>query len=188
MVRRTLLGVLVLAAIALIFLLTPTGEVLSQRVAEVFVTNFPDIQRVEGEVAVRGGPVTLSKLEAFRKITLPPVRREDTTRLVEGGTLVADGYANVVLSLHGLVKGHVAEVGAVGAILIPNEETIQAAFDEQGLMHFYLETAATGVSSRTPYFASTQPRYTVAFPEYRILLYNTTDKTVTVSLFAYLTN
>jgi hypothetical protein len=28
----------------------------------------------------------------------------------------------------------------------------------------------------------------VAFPRYRVFLYNTTDKTVTVNLYAYLTN
>ena len=121
-------------------------------------------------------------------LALPPVRREDTTRLVDGGRLVTDGFPSVVLSLHGLVKGHVQEVGAVGAILIPDEETIQEAFEELGIMHFYLETAANGVSAKTPYFASGQPRFTVAFPAYRILLYNTTDKTVTVNVFAYLTD
>ncbi len=55
-------------------------------------------------------------------------------------------------------------------------------------MHFFLETAARGVTSETPYFASGQPRYTVAFPRYRVLMYNTTDKTVSASLFAYMTN
>ena len=29
---------------------------------------------------------------------------------------------------------------------------------------------------------------TVAFPSYRVMLYNTTDKTVTTNLYAYLTN
>ncbi len=187
MVRRSALVVLGIVAIAVVFLLTPTGEVISQRISEVFVTNFPHVQRIDGQVAVRG-PVKQSKFESFRDITLQPVKREDTTRLVDGGRLVTDGFPSVVLSLHGLVKGHVAEVGAVGAILIPDEETIQEAFEELGIMHFYLETAANGVSSRTPYFASNQPRFTVAFPAYRILLYNTTDKTVTVNVFAYLTN
>ncbi len=52
---------------------------------------------------------------------------------------------------------------------------------------FPLEVTAPGVSIDTPYFASSQPRYTVGFQAYRVLLYNTTDKTVTVNLFAYLT-
>ena len=53
---------------------------------------------------------------------------------------------------------------------------------------FALEATATGVTGDTPYFASAQPRYSVAFPRYKILLYNTTDKTVTLDVYAYLTN
>ena len=44
------------------------------------------------------------------------------------------------------------------------------------------------MSSHTPYFASSQPRFTVAFQAYQVYLYNTTDKTVTVDLYAYLTD
>ena len=54
--------------------------------------------------------------------------------------------------------------------------------DMKGLMHFVLEAAANGVSSKTPYFASNQPRYTVGFTAYRVLLYNTTDKTVSANI------
>ncbi len=50
MVRRSALVVLGIAAIAVVFLLTPTGEVISQRISEVFVTNFPHVQRIDGEV------------------------------------------------------------------------------------------------------------------------------------------
>ena len=187
MLRRSVLTVLALAGIALLLLLTPTGEVLSQTVREVFVTNFPALQRVEGAVTI-DGPIELARMVRIENITLPPIRREDTTRLLDAGTIEVDGFPAVVLSLHGVVKGHVGRVGTVGAILIPDEDRVQEALDEHGMLHFSLETTATGVSADTPYFASNQPRHTVAFPRYRVLLYNTTDKTVTVNLFAYLTN
>jgi hypothetical protein len=187
MLRRSVIAIPLLGAAALVLLLMPTGEVVSQAVRHVFVTNFPDVQRIEGDVELLS-PVRLSESTAFREITVPPVMRDDTTRLVEAGVLETEGFPELILSLHGVVKGHVARVGTVGAILIPDEPTIQEAFSEQGMMHFYLETAAGDVSSRTPYFASNQPRYTVAFSRYRILLYNTTDKTVSVNVFAYLTS
>jgi hypothetical protein len=187
MVRRSVIAVLALGAAALVLSLLPTGEVASQSVRQVFVTNFPDIQRIAGEVVVEG-PVRLSKSLRIENLTVPPVERDETTRLVDAGVLEMEGFPEVVLSLHGVVKGHVGRPGAVGAILLPDEVTIQEAFREQAVMHFYLETAAEGVSSKTPYFASRQPRYTVAFPRYRVLMYNTTDKTVSANLFAYLTN
>jgi hypothetical protein len=184
MLRRSVLAVLVLA---LLLLLLPSGQLLSQAVREVFVTNFPKLQTVRGAVAI-DGPVELARMVRLEEITLPPIGREETTRLLEAGTIEAEGFPSLVLSLQGVVKGHVGRVGTVGVILIPDESRIQEAFDEHGMMHFYMEARAQGVSADTPYFASEQPSYTVAFPRYKVLLYNTTDKAVTVDVFAYLTN
>jgi hypothetical protein len=138
--------------------------------------------------AVVEGPVRQSRLVSFTEVTVPPVNRTNTTQFVEAGTLETEGFPKVVLSLHGIVRGSVVKKGNVGAILLPEQPSIEAAFDEQGLLFFSLETSATGVSSRAPYFGSAQPLYTVGFQSYRVLLYNDTDKTVTVNLFAYLTS
>ena len=43
-------------------------------------------------------------------------------------------------------------------------------------------------SAASPYFASTANRVLIGFPRYRTYFYNTSDKTVTVNLYAYLTN
>ena len=182
------LGVVALVgATAVLFLFTPAGRAVSQSLQEVFVVNFPDRQKVEGSVVIDGA-VHLAELKAIRDLLVPPVGPTETTRLVDGGVLVTEGFPSIVLSLHGSVRGEVKQQGDVGVFLIPDEESIQQAFNEQGMMHFILETRAPGVSAQTPYFASTQPRYNVAFPRYRVLLYNTTDKSVNVNLFAYLTN
>ena len=126
MSRRNLLTLLC-AGIGLALLLAPGREVLSQTIERVIVTNFPPLQRIEGEVTIES-PVRLSELVSFEEIVVPPVKRGDTTRLVEAGTLGTDGFPEVVLSLHGEVKGSVHKPGRVGAILIPDEPTIQEAF------------------------------------------------------------
>jgi hypothetical protein len=181
------MALLAFAALGVMLFLLPSGEALSQRIQQVFVTNLPDVWKVEGGVEIVK-PVRLSQSQSFLDLVVAPVPPKETTRLVDAGVLATEGFPALVLSLHGVVKGDVQKPGTVGAILIPEEDTIREAFDEQGLMHFPLEVAATGVSSRTPYFTSDQPRYTVAFPSYRVFLYNTTDKTVNVNVFAYLTN
>ncbi len=158
-----------------------------QQITPVLVTNFPDPHRVRGTVKIEG-PVRLASLVEFEEILVPPVRRSDTTRLVDAGVLVTNGFPNVVLSLHGQVKGSVANPGTVGAILLPEQDSIETAFHEMGLFHFAMEVTALDVSMSTPFFASTQPRYQVGFQSYRVWLYNTTDKTVTAHLWAYLTN
>jgi len=187
MVRKFLWTAPLAAAALFVLLSAVAGDSISQQINRVIVTNFPPIQRVEGKVEI-DGPVLLSKMKRFERTVVPPVQPSDTTRLVEAGTLVTDGFPHVVLSLQGLVKGKVNTPGDVGALLIPDEESIQDAFNENGSVHFALRVAAPNVRSNTPYFASTQPRHQAGFKAYRVYLYNATDKAVTVNLWAYLTN
>lgn len=185
--RNSMISLGVAAAAIGLWALTPFGEVVSQSVESVLVTNFPDIQQVSGEVRIQG-PIQLSRLERFEDVLIPPVRPEDTTRLVEAGTLHTAGFPQVVLSLHGLVRGELKQPGDVGVLLVPDEPQILQAFNEVGQVHFALQASAGAVSHRTPYFASTQPSFRVGFKSYRVYLYNTTDKSVTVNVYAYLTN
>jgi hypothetical protein len=187
MSRRSVPVILTVAAAVIVLFFTPVGEVASDTVQRVMVMNFPTVQEISGEVSVKDAPLR-SMMSPFKGIMVPPVEPTDTTRLIQAGTLTADGYTNIVLSLHGLVKGEVTRTGSVGAFLVPSEQAIQQAFNELGLVHFAMEVNAPGIDSETAYFASAQPRYTVGFQTYDVLLYNTTDKTVTVDLYAYLTN
>ncbi len=179
MLRR--IAVLVLIAVSSVVLLAAVGR----EILEVMVLNFPDLQKIKGSVTIEG-PIRHGDLIRFGDIIVPPVRPTDTTRLISAGTLVTDGYTDVVLSLNGITKGNVLKGGAVGAFLVPDEESIVRTFLEVGQIHFPLEIVATGVTGASPYFASKSERSIVAFPRYRVLLYNTSDKTVTANLFAYL--
>jgi len=152
----------------------------------VVVVNFPETQRVAGAVAVEG-VVHQAALASLREIEVPPVAPGDVRRLVSAGVIPTDGFGAVVLSLAGQPKGTIRQQGQVGAILVPDEEGITRAFEEKGQMQFPMEVKAE-VPLSSAYFSSGQPRLTVAFPRYRVLLYNTTDRVVTADLYAYLTN
>jgi hypothetical protein len=185
---RNKLGVVAcVAALFGMLVLAPAGTAITQELQHVFVTNFPSVFKVDGEVALKG-PIKTAALASIQDIIVSPVSPKDTLRLIQGGTITTDGFGSVVLSLTGQIKGEIVRPGTVGAILIPDEEPVARAFDERGVMQFPLEVMAPGVSAASPYFASNQPRYMVGFSRYRVLLYNTTDKTVTVSLFAYLSS
>ena len=138
MSRRTFATLFLCAGGALLLLFTPSGQTLSQNIQSVLVTNFPDVQRIEGKVNVKGA-IRLAEMVTFKEIIVPPVDPTETTRLVEAGTLITDGFTNVVLSLHGVVRGDVKRSGDIGVILIPDEKTVQDAFNEQGKIHFSLE-------------------------------------------------
>jgi len=176
----------VAAAAAAGFLLWPAGAAVSQSIQEVFVTNWPAVQAIEGTVRL-DGPVRLSETVRRTDLVVAPVGPRDTTRLVEAGAIDVAGFGHVTLSLFGITKGEVGRSGTVGAILIPDQETVVQAFHERGETLFALEVLAAGVSAASPYFASTQPRLQVGFPRYRVYLYNTSDKTTDVELVAYLT-
>lgn len=185
--RNAVIAVLALVTAALALVLLPAGAVLPQEIQRVLVTNFPRTQEVAGTVSVEG-PVRHASLQRIKEVLVPPVGPRETTRLIDGGAVAADGFTAVVLSLNGQAKGRILRPGPVGAILIPDEDSVLRAFEEEGQTQFPLEVSAPVESGDPRSFASTQARFVVGFPRYRVRLYNATDKTVTVSLYAYLTN
>ncbi len=172
------------AIIALVLLSIGAAE--RDRIQEVLVTNFPELQQVQGQVSIEK-VIPHGSLVALREIEVPPVGREDVTRYVGAGTVTADGFSGMVLSLTGQPKGTTLREGQVGALLLPDAEPVTRAFEERGQLQFPFEVRA-GVPAGTAGFFSDQPRFIVGFPRYRVFLYNTTDKTVTATLYAYLTN
>lgn len=175
-----------LVFVAGVLMILPARGADPEDATEVFVTNLPEIQDIQGRVTVEG-IVQHAALESLSEIEVPPVGREEIRRLVHGGTLTTAGFSALVLSLTGQAKGDIRRSGEVGAILIPDEEPVLRAFDERGQFQFPLEISAEAAPDR-PLFFSDQPRYIIGFPRYRVLLFNTTDRTVTVDLYAYLTN
>jgi hypothetical protein len=186
MSRRVLAVALGLFAVVLLIGL-PTGIAVSREMLDVVVNNWPQIQQVDGTVKVEG-PIRNAELVSFENITVAPIKRHQTTRFIEAGTLTTDGYPYVVLSVSGVVKGEVLKPGKVGVLLLPVQEKVDAAFNERGQFMFPLEVTSKSVDHGDPYFDSPQPRFTVGFPEYRVFLYNTSEKSVLVDVFAYLTN
>lgn len=179
------LGTLVLAFALL--LLLPAGRALSQEVIEVVVRNWPKSFKVEGPVDVTGGPLRRAVLVEKLELVVPPVGRGDLQRWFDAGTIETDGFPAVVLSLAGQQRGQQTRIGSVGAVLVPDADFVQQAYDEARLPLFSLEVAVDGVGPTTSYFSAEQRRFVVGFPRYRVRLYNTTDKTVTANLYAYLT-
>ncbi len=184
--KKSVLIALAIAAAAA-FVLSPPGTAIAQEVRSVLVTNFPKVFNVNGTVTIEG-PVKHAKFSALRDVTVSPVNPKDSLRLIQGGIVEGDGFTNMVLGLQGQIKGEVFRPGTVGVFLLPDEESIVRAFEEKGLMQFATEVTAPGVSAASPYFASTALRVPIGFPRYRTYFYNTSDKTVTVNLYAYLTN
>jgi hypothetical protein len=124
---------------------------------------------------------------SFERVTVPPVDRDDTTQLVEAGIITTDGFSELVFSLGGEFKQGVPTAGTVGAILIPDTDLIQYAFRNEGYVPFALEATHDIVEDglQGAVFLSRQQTAKIAFPRYRVYLFNETTSGATVSLFVY---
>jgi hypothetical protein len=178
---------MVLIAGALVVLAVPSARAQREDTPRVLVTNFHDLQRVAGTVAVEG-PARHATLLSRTGILVPPVDPKETGRLIDGWVLTMDGFTAAVLALNGQIRGRGLRPGRVGAILIPDEEPVFRFFEEEGQAHFPLEVTAEIPGGTSRSFASQPIRVTVAFPRYRLRLYNTGERSVTVNLFAYVTH
>lgn len=177
---------LVVAAVAFLFILSPLAWT-SDGLSRVFVTNFQDPQRISGSVEVQK-VIPHAELVRRTDLVVSPAQRYETTQLTDAGVIDTAGFTFLVLSLEGQVKGRPFQNGTVGAILLPDEEPVIRAFQEEGQLHLTLEAGAPVAAHQSAYFSASESSLPIAFPRYRVLLYNSTDKTASVNLYAYLTN
>ncbi len=185
--RKLPLAFSALAAALLLLVLLAGGRALSQQILEVVISNFPEIQKVEGNVAVPA-PIPHSGMYRELGVTVPQVGRGESNSLIEAEKpLVTAGYTGVVLSLQGTVKGTLGEAGHVGAVLIPDEEAFEQALREEDQIQLQLEVVAVLARKDISTF-SAQKQLAIGFPKYKIYFYNSTDKAVEVNFYAYLTH
>lgn len=149
----------------------------------VEVVNLPEVQRVEGRVQVER-PLPQAELMALDEAIAVPADPRDPSQLVFAGTVTTDGYNHVVLSLGGEARGRGAG-GRVGAFLVPDLDPVLEAF-RLGEILFPLEVSAE-LPAQGRWIQSGSERRVVAFPRYRVYLYNTAERSAAVRLYAYLT-
>ncbi|HVS14046.1 MAG TPA: hypothetical protein VMV46_08980 [Thermoanaerobaculia bacterium] len=159
----------------------------AQEALPVEVINLPEVQKIEGPVRVER-PIPHARFQRFVEVAVPPGSRDDTLDLVPAGILDAAGFTEVALSLHVVAGDLLPREGTVGAWLVPTDERVAQVLEQYGEVLFPLEVSAVVTpGDGLRHFGSEPTRHALAFPSYRVLLYNGTGKAVTASLYAYLT-
>ena len=153
----------------------------------VHVENFPATQDIRGAVSI-DGPVSHVRFAKKEAIVVPPSRRGEPAEMAHAGAIESDGFTGVIVSLQGEVKGGSVGTGAVGVLLIPDEEPVLRAFREARRLQFVLECASNMKSGDPVFFNSDQVQHRLTFPRYKMFLYNTTGKTVEANLYLTFTN
>jgi hypothetical protein len=157
-----------------------------QELTRTFVVNLKDPHPIEGTVKI-GEPIPHGAMRSLSEVVVAPSPRSDPALWTEAGAIDTDGFSSVVLSFQGQFRGNPGTPGTVGVVLVPEEGTVLRALSE-GEIHLVLEALAEGVPDGRSYFSGTRAGLAIAFPRYRVYLYNTTDRSASVNLFAYLTN
>lgn len=166
--------------VCLAALVLPPG-ICSAEPTEVRVNNFPNTQRVNGAVSLEG----TAKAVKQEGILLLPSRRNELSELFHAGKVETDGYTSVAIHVQGEMKSDAFSSGTIGVILIPDEKPILRALKEVKQLQFPIETACSVKSGDSEYF-SCESNQSIGFAQYRIYLYNTTNKSAEVNAYLYL--
>ena len=159
----------------------------SAETLNVHVDNLPETQQVRGSVSV-DNPISHVKFMKKEAIVVPPARRAEASDMAHAGTVEAEGFTSITLSLQGEIKSGSASAGSIGVLLIPDEDPILRAFRGAKHLQYAIECVSNLKSGDPAYFSAEQVQQRMSFPRYRIYLYNTTSKTVEANLDLTLTH
>jgi hypothetical protein len=116
----------------------------------------------------------------------PHVLRTDAQRLVDVGSVDTDGFTEMRISIAGEFKDTVPRKGAVGAILIPDVGPFTYLLEQEGKIVLATEVQVSiGDHQGDAIFYSSAVPAKVAFPAYRIYLYNETGSAANVNVYVY---
>jgi hypothetical protein len=103
---------------------------------------------------------------------------------VEAGTVAADGFSQIEITLGGEFKEGVPPTGTIGALLVPDTDPFLAVFRTEGKILAALEVKVE-VKGGGRFFISREARARVAFPRYRVFLYDETNSGAAVWVYVY---
>jgi hypothetical protein len=186
MSNKTAAIAIALITAALLVFMVPSGVARSQEVMKALVVNLATPHPIVGKVSVER---TIRHTDTVRinDVLVPSARREEPARWLDAGVVETSGFTYLALSVQGYVKGRIGQPGVIGVILIPEEEPILQALNESQI-HLPLEVTADVAPAATSYFSASEPRLPIAFPRYRIWVYNSTGESASANVFLYLTN
>jgi hypothetical protein len=169
------------------FMITVVPMAAHANEVEVKVKNFPDTQRIKGSVSI-DGTVRHAKSFKVEGVLVSSSKRNEITELIPAGIVETDGFTSISVSLQGEIKSSNFIPGAIGVLLIPDEEPILHALREAKQVQFPIETICNIKSGDSEYFSSPQSSNRVAFPRYRVYLYDTLNRPAEANVYLYLTN
>jgi len=122
---------------------------------------------------------------SFERESVSQIPRTDTALFQEIGTVETDGFTEMRISIGGEFKDVVPKTGTVGVVLIPDIKPFPYLLENEGHIVFSVEANVTVGAQTGALFFSEPVVAKVAFPAYRVYLYNDTTSVATVSVYVY---
>jgi len=177
--------VLSLLACSIPLLVSPAGA--GEEVINVQVVNLPPVQEISGAIEV-AQPIPHTRMVRIEDVLVSPhTPRDNTNRLVAAGTVDASGFTRAMLSVGGDVKGTVPGAAELGAVLVPDESFVDDAF-LRGYVLFPIEVSAPIPANSAPSVGSEPKEIDLAFPRYRVYLFNTSSRAINAQVYVLLTH
>lgn len=126
-------------------------------------------------------------LVSFEDVITPPVERHQTEQVIDAGVVETDGFSHIVLCIGGAMKSRPTKAGKIGVVLVPDIYPFDEVLKREGRFIFPIEATADVAPNDFELFESEQVRMPVAFPRYRVYVYNSTDAAAGVWIYAYRT-
>lgn len=175
---------LVVGALGLLVVLVIPG---ADSREDISINNWPQAYNVQGAVKVNG-IIKHAQMDKREGVIVTTSRRTELAELIPAGILDCEGFTSVALSLQGEIKSESPDVGTVGVLLLPDEEPILRALRDGRRVEFALETSAQILKGSSPFFDCGSVTLPLAFPRYRVFLYNTMTRGVEANVYMYMTN
>ena len=185
MSKKTITACVFLFTLLMLHWTSSTRTVGAQDEARTLVVNLGSPHPISGQVSING-PIQHAAMVRIEDVIVPPALREEAATWTLAGEVATEGFTSMNLSLQGQMRGTVSGGGLIGVILVPDEEPMVQALSE-GIVQLFLEATAP-VSVGADHFDSSAPWLPIAFPKYKVYLYNTTEHGASTNLFFYLTN
>ena len=168
-------------------MITQSPHAVASQSTDVHVDNFPETQQIKGSVSIEG-PLIHSKFVKKEGLLVPISRRGESSEMLHGGIVDAEGFTSIAISLQGEIKSSSFTSGSIGVVLVPDEEPVLRTLREAKRIQFPIECSAQIKSGDTSFFSADQTYTRVTFPRYRLYLYNTLNKSADANVYILLSN
>lgn len=135
--------------------------------------------------AAVGQEVPRAGLASFEKISVAAADRTDVSRLTDAGVVSIGTAGGMVVTLAGEFRTRADRDGVVGVLFLPDVGFFNSLYRDKRILLAAAEYTAPVTAGESSYFLARPKHFPAGFPQYRVLLFNTTGATVSANVYVY---